>query len=367
MSIILRDSRHAAHLFGFTGTRLNTGTPRHKFQYFVNFRFNGAVGGFVSQFLGRRDQDRVAALVKTVQMPGLNVQTDVMNQYNHRRIVQTKIEPQSVSMSFHDTVDGRTLNLWEMYYEYYFKDGVAARKLGGAGVNISRFAHDTVKPRFEDDFGYNMERVGNNRQLINVIEIFQVQGGKFTQTSLVNPTITNFTHDMLDYSDREGLMEFRLDIMPEAIVYNNVNQSLRSLGSELLDRYRRGDFWEMSDILATTSDFVPGRVLNDPAPVPPRGAAMPQTSGNVQQSRRNTNVSSVQSELGALSDSIPGAFSPLNSTSVLNGKLQSDTQLTRSVATTRSGPARTVSSNPSSTSFNRGANFTGVFNSGDDS
>lgn len=333
MSTIIRDSRHAATLFGFTGTRLNSGTPRHKFQYFINIRFNGAAGGFVGSFLGRGAQDRVAALVKTVTLPSLNVNTEVMNQYNRRRIVQTKIEPQNVSMTFHDTVDGRTLNLWEMYYEYYFRDGVATRKLGGAGVNMARFPHDTVRPRFEDDFGYNLQRVGTQRQLINAIEIFQVHGGRFTQISLVNPTITSFNHDTVDYADREGLLEFRLDIMPEAIVYNNSGQSLRSLGSDFLDRYRRGDFWSMAEIFSTLEN-VPGRVLRDPAPAAAQQGVIPQTSGLVSQTNRNVNLSQVQQPLSSLVDGIPGAVSSPTSTSVFGGKFGTATPTERSVLTT---------------------------------
>lgn len=364
MSIILRDSRHAANLFGFTGTRLNSGTPRHKFQFFINIRFNGAAGGFVGGFLGRGAQDKVSALVKNVQMPGLNVNTETLNQYNRRKIIQTKIEPQNVGLTFHDTVDGKTLNLWEMYYEYYFKDGVASRKLGGAGVSMARFPHDTVKPRFEDDFGYNLERVRNTRQLINAIEIFQVHAGKFCQTTLVAPTITSFTHDQLDYADTTGLMEFRLDVMPEAIVYNNINQSLRSLGSDFVDRYRQGDFWAMSDILGTIPTNTPGRVLNDPAPIAPSGATMPQSSGLVSQAQQSRNVASVQQGLGELRDSIPGAVSSPTSTSVFGGKFASATTATRTLASTLNreapGPSAPPTRSPAQVVVDTSASTMGI-------
>lgn len=364
MSTILRDSRHAANLFGFTGTRLNTGTPRHKFQYFINIRFNGAAGGFVGSFLGRSAQETVAALVKTVTMPNISVDTEVLQQYNRRKIIQTRVEPQNVQMTFHDTVDGRTLNLWEMYYEYYYRDGVASRKLGGAGVNMARFPHDTVRPRFEDDFGYNIERVQDIRQLINAVEIFQVHGGKFTQTSLVAPTISNFTHDTLDYADTSGLMQFTLDFMPEAIVYNNINQSLRSLGSDFVDRYRQGDFWAMSDILASTPNNVPGRVLNDPAPRAPGGTTMPQRTGLVSEANRSRNVAAVQSGVSTLLDSIPGAASSPTSTSALAGKFTAATTAVRSLATSFNldvdQSPTTQTRKPASVSFDAAQSVLGV-------
>ena len=230
----LQDNRQAAELFGFTGLQLNEYTPRHKFQFFVNFRFNGAANGFVGSFLGREAQDQVAALVKTVQLPGLSVNTEVLNQYNRKKVIQTRIEPQTVSITFHDVVNGKSLKMWEMYYEYYFRDGVG--KGGGGGVNMAQFPHDTVRPRFVDEFGYNLENVQDDRQLLNAVEIYQSQAEKITATTLVAPTITSFTHDLLDYSDGQSLMELRMDFLPEAIVYDNESGGRTSGAAEILAR-----------------------------------------------------------------------------------------------------------------------------------
>lgn len=207
--VFLRDSRHAAENFGYNKAYLGNGTPRHKFQFFVriNFNTNPEVSAFVKNYLSVADTDIVSVMVKNVTMPSMTIDTETLNQYNKKRISQTKIEFQPVTITFHDSVEGRTLRLWEMYYEYYFRDGVAPVKVenDGRSRNEREFAMDLLTDNFNNRFGYNLPRVGNNKYLIDSIEIFQVHGGNFSRTELVHPRVTAFTHDTLDYEDTNGL------------------------------------------------------------------------------------------------------------------------------------------------------------------
>ena len=113
-NVHLRDSRHAANSYGFNKADLSNGTPRHKFQFFVNINFNLAdqnVANFVNAFLDANDRFLVTQAVKNVTMPSMQIETEVLNQYNKKRISQKRINYTPVSMTFHDTVEGRMLRL----------------------------------------------------------------------------------------------------------------------------------------------------------------------------------------------------------------------------------------------------------------
>ncbi len=277
-NVHLRDSRHAANTYGFNKADLSNGTPRHKFEFFLRFNFNQNpdVRRFVEKFLTVTDNDIVTTMVKTVTMPSMSIDTEVLNQYNKKRISQSRIDYNPISITMHDSVEGRTLRLWEMYYEYYFKDGDAFEKLGKAGGNTSEpgfltaffdalggkdapkrnqreYENDIIKDRFNDNYGYNLKRVGNNKYLIDSIEIFQVHGGKFSRTEIIRPRVTSFQHDTLDYEDSSGLVQMTFEFAYEGVVYANINERLNS---DELDRYRYGDFYELANLITIRTPII---------------------------------------------------------------------------------------------------------------
>jgi len=287
-NVHLRDSRHAANAYGFNKADLSNGTPRHKFEFFLRFNFNQNpdVRRFVQKFLSESDKDMISTMVKTVTMPSMSIETETLNQYNKKRISQSRIDYNPISITMHDSVEGRTLRLWEMYYEYYFKDGDAFEKLGsGSGQsdpgfltaffdafsgndapkrNLREYENDVIKDRFNDNYGYNLKRVGNNKYLIDSIEIFQVHGGRFSRTEIIRPRVTAFSHDTLDYEAMSDLVQMQFDFAYEGVVYANINDRLNS---DELDRYRYGDFNELANLI-TIRTPVKGRALggnNKPA------------------------------------------------------------------------------------------------------
>ena len=336
--VYLRDSRHAANNFGYNKSALNNGTPRHKFQYFVNFRFNSAVKDYVDSFLLTEDRNFVTALVKSVTMPSVGIDTEVLNQYNHRRIIQTKLKPTPVTLTMHDTVEGKTLRFWEMYYEYYFKDGIAAEKTKPNSARVKTQLDDLLSDSFDNNFGYNLERIGNTRQLLTHIEIFQVHGGKYSLTTLVNPRISVFTHDTLDYSATSDLMQISMEIEYESVVYSNVNESLREFDDDVLERYRDGDFWQMANLITISNDVKGRDITTIPAkpklPVQPFGSQSTQDDNGAEVGRSGSSQDTglvsgfigrtqarVQESANAIVSSIPGAVSSVVSSSIFGGKV----------------------------------------------
>lgn len=243
----LRDSHHAAYNFNQLGQYVQQNSPRHKFNFLTRFNFNNVepVKTFVDSYLSRFEQDQIVPLVKRVDMPSFSINSEKLNQYNKWRISQTKINYQPITIVFHDVVDGKTLRLWEMYYEYYFNDGVYINKssdqlaqfdppnsIKSGTLNISEFYNDIVSKEniFKGNFGYRLDtQVFEQKQisskatryLFDSIEIFQFHGQRYSKAELINPRIIEFKHDTLNYEDSSGIVELTFTIDYEDVVYDN--------------------------------------------------------------------------------------------------------------------------------------------------
>jgi hypothetical protein len=263
------DSKHAAWNFGTKSTYYQDNTPRLSFQYFVRFIFNDNVRcangtKFVQRYLNTSEQAMLIPLVKSVDMPSATVDTTILNQYNRKRIAQTKVHYEPIALTMHDVVDGKTLRLWEMYYEYYFKDNLVVTdpKTGGPSYDIKHLhatppdTDDTLQIDFDSSYGYNMETVQNNKQLIKNIDIFQVHGGRFSAVTLINPRITSFKHDTLRY-DKNDLTEMTFGIEYERSQYMNYNMAFTdSIFDELAKGvYQYGQFSELDGYAPNKPDF----------------------------------------------------------------------------------------------------------------
>ena len=350
-NVHLRDSRHAAEAYGFNKADLSNGTPRHKFEFFIRINFNRDLDTFVRKFLDKHDQEIFTTMVKHVSMPSMDIDTDVLNQYNKKRVIQSRINYNPVNITLHDSVEGRVLRFWEMYYEYYFKDGVAYEKLGDQGPGQSRgfidtlihgaagqeapplnrreYENDVIEDRFNDNYGYNLDRVGNSKYLIDSIDIFQVHGGKYSRTTLVNPRITGFNHDTLDYEDTTALVEMSFDFVYEGVVYANVNENLTD---EELERYRYGDFWEMANLITLRLPVRGRKIESIPLPrvdtcgggvIPISGIGLAQSPfftaiGGIIGDR---NVTRITDTIGGVVGSIPDAIGTVVSASIFGGQV----------------------------------------------
>ena len=349
----LRDSRHAAENFGLNKAYLGNGTPRFKFEFFtrINFSNEPEVTNYVRNFLNTTDQDIVSVMVKDVTMPSMSVNTEVLNQYNKKRISQTRIEFEPITMTLHDSVEGRSLRLWEMYYEYYFRDGVAPEKLKSSTEKVNRaFKDDVIKNKWNPRFGYNIGRVGNNKYLIDSIEIFQIHGGQFSRTEIIHPRITNFTHDTLDYEATNGLVELKFTFAYEDVLYANVNEQL---SQEELERFRYGDFWEMANLI-TIRTPVRGRNIDTQAPYPEVGCdagANGGLLGNILPSKLGSavgkiigekNVQRVEDSISGIVQSVPDAIGQVVSASIFGGEVSLQPDPIKALKTTANQVGRSV-------------------------
>jgi hypothetical protein len=309
-----KSSRHATYNFNQDGQALYRNQPRFPFEYYININLNnvGTASSYISQFFNNPSWQQVMPLVKTVEMPSMKIETTPLNQYNRKRLSQSKISYEPIKMVFHDVADGKTLKFWDMYYRYYFDDGnepgknqIKQASADNGTYSVEQFLKN-ITPKINPDilnlpdavrdvfsggpnknlalptntlgdksaiqnivadtldnqhFGFNLPQVGNIRNLIQSIDIYQVHGGRFNQVTIVNPRISAFTHDVLSYADSDRTLELTLAFEYEYAYYTIQNMKLgggESNNNSSLEQFEHGEFLELPALAFNTTllDFI---------------------------------------------------------------------------------------------------------------
>ena len=240
----LKDYSHASLTFRTNGYEL---TPRYKFLFHVYFTINTAqIPALRNVFSGSNDITTVGLTVKSAELPSYQVKVDTLNQYNRKRLVQSRIDYNPVSIVFHDDQSDLIRNMWYNYYSYYYKDptqgydNVAAQSgtLGplqtlqtGFGYN-SRDTYENI--RSVNDWGFVGESYSDgtggavNQSQVTAkgkppffrdIKIYAINQKKFASYVLINPMITDWKHDTFDYSQGGGTMTNTMTIKYETVKY----------------------------------------------------------------------------------------------------------------------------------------------------
>lgn len=215
-SAILRDYTHASKTFRSNSYQY---APKLKFLFHTYFELNTSIG----------NENEFGLLVKEVKLPSFSFQTAQMNQYNRKRIVQTKIKYDPIEITFHDDNGNVATRLWEAYYQYYYNDSTKPGSvLAGPGVGSSTADYNTrniYNPDISgnDDWGFNGGQ--NSGDGVKVpffknITVFGFNQHNFTSYTLINPVITGFGHDTYNYAEGGGTMSNRMTIDYETVVYN---------------------------------------------------------------------------------------------------------------------------------------------------
>ena len=309
-----KSARHATHTFNQDSQSLYRNQPRFPFEYYININLNqvGTAKEFISSYFNNVDLTQIPPLVKTVEMPSMKIETTALNQYNRKRLSQTKVMFEPIKMVFHDVADGKTLKFWEMYYRYYFADGDEPNKNApvqsqqkNAPMSVEQLLHNitpalnpsiaglpaSIKSMFQSNaptdansptntngdksaiqnivsdtldnhnFGFNLPTVQNIRNLIQSIDIYQVHGGRFNQVTLVNPRISAFTHDTLNYAAGDKTLELTFTFEYEYAYYTIQNLKLgagEQNNNSSLEPFSYGEFLELPALAfnAQLNDFI---------------------------------------------------------------------------------------------------------------
>jgi hypothetical protein len=221
----LRDYQHAAKTFR---TNSYENAPKLKFLFHTYFEFNSQVYSTAPNF---------GILVKEIKLPSFTMQTEQLNQYNRKRIIQTKIKYDPIEITFHDDGGNNTTSMWEAYYTYYYNDGTKPGQVLRGNRGNNRFYRDTGGSIVDynknniynednpDDFNWGLsggatDSEGNKVPFFKNITIFGLNQHNFIAYTLINPLITNFSHDTYNYSEGSGIMQNTMTIDYETVVYN---------------------------------------------------------------------------------------------------------------------------------------------------
>ena len=246
----LRDYTHASKTFRPNAYQY---APKLKFLFHVYFEINSDAYG-----IGLAQGVNFGLAVKSVKLPSYSFDTHVMNQYNRKRIVQTKIKYDPIDINFHDdnggssrdpTAGGAIRNMWYNYYTYYYKDaskpvasvsGRQALQTGNGSstdtntINYSNYNSRNLYSQLitgDTDWGY----VGETGDTFNGatasgtgqtkipffknITIFGFNQHNYVAYTLINPIITRFAHDTYNYAEGNGTMENTMTLDYETVKY----------------------------------------------------------------------------------------------------------------------------------------------------
>lgn len=146
--------------------------------------------------------------VSNVTSASYSVDQTLLNQYNKKRVVQTRLNYEPITITFYDTFDNEWHDLMRDYLSHYFN--------GGEGIEqrTSLEGTSTVDPNFETDLGFTPNA---DRYFFPQIKI--VQNGyrnRYRETILKFPHIVNIQGDTLDYSDSNPVM-YSVTFQPESV------------------------------------------------------------------------------------------------------------------------------------------------------
>ena len=233
----LRDYTHAAKTFR---TNAYQYAPRLKFLFHVYFEINPA-----AYAVGLSTGTNFGLAVKTIKLPSYSFDTHVMNQYNRKRIIQTKIKYDPIDIAFHDDTGNSIRNMWYNYYTYYYKDAnkpvISASGRRGpqlptneplnlaADYNSRNLYNNSIAG--DADWGYigdtsspsqtlSNSSIGNSKiPFFKNIQVYGFNQHSFVLYTLINPLITRFSHDTYDYSTGNGTMTNQMTIDYETVKY----------------------------------------------------------------------------------------------------------------------------------------------------
>jgi hypothetical protein len=239
----LKDYSHAAKTFRTNGYEL---TPRYKFLFHVFFTINTGQIPQLANAFGDGEVATVGLMVKSVQLPTYSISVDTMNQYNRKRLVQSKIEYNPIQIVFNDDQSDLIRNMWYNYYRYYYKDSTYnyenSASINGSIGNLQTlqngFGYPTrdiyAESRQVSDWGYIGEGYqealplpgttvdsNNKPPFFRDIKIYGLSQKKFASYVLINPLVTEWQHDTYDYSQGGDTMTHTMTVRYETVKYYN--------------------------------------------------------------------------------------------------------------------------------------------------
>lgn len=230
----LRDYTHASKTFTVNSYQY---APKLKFLFHVYFDISQEANVFSKD-------DHLSLTVKTVKLPSYSFDTAVLNQYNRKRIIQTKMKYDPIQITFHDDGGNLSRDLWKTYSQYYYGDlrrkksvsNTTPINYNSTARQLSVSPYSAIRTQYQDTmddlgmWGLQSENIQNSAgfssstaakvPFFNSIIVYGFNQHDFVMYKLVNPIITQFSHDMYTYSEGSGIMENSMTVDYEYVEYD---------------------------------------------------------------------------------------------------------------------------------------------------
>jgi len=202
---IMSDWQHASKLYV---DELYKRAPKFGFLYFVNFNIvrNDTI---MDQGWKEEGSYQVGLLAKKIDLPKFSIETETLNQYNRKTVIQKGIKYNNINVEFHDDHGNIANNLWVNYYKHYYFDSQQQPEA----------YHDTKYQNTDYQYGrYNNDLKPSN--FFGTIEIFVLNQKRFTKYTLVNPKITEWKHDEVAQDAGSKILQNSMTIAYENVLYD---------------------------------------------------------------------------------------------------------------------------------------------------
>ena len=173
--------------------------PRIKNQYIVSFHYSN-----LTTTAGGVELRNITHRVKSVDLPKIDIKSEVFNSYNKPRIIPTSIEYSPISIQFWDDRADIVQNFWTGMYEFYFKNGRNKNENNYATTVPDSIVNKlgTVNYKGYNHFGYDVGTKVNNKNLFQYMSIYLLGAARYSRIDLVNPFVESMGHDQ--YSQEMG-------------------------------------------------------------------------------------------------------------------------------------------------------------------
>ena len=200
----LKINNYAITAYGSNSSAMPTAIPRQKFNFFLQLDMIGAPTILFDR-------------IKDVTLPDYSFDTVVLNQYNKKRVVQTRMNYGECQITFYDTFDSSFHGIMKNYIGHYY-NGTGLDERNAPEVNM-------LNQTITTDMGYNTLHI-KDRYFFPEIRIIQPgysQGGGIDSaqtnnrtTIMTNCVVTSIRTDTLDYSASDPVT-FTMSFQPEVV------------------------------------------------------------------------------------------------------------------------------------------------------
>lgn len=188
--LYLKDSNFTTKYHG--GQHTLQKIPKAKHTYFV--KFTVPVQATMALGIPAYKVFDLTFMLKSIDVPSVSYDTETVNQYNRKRVVQTQTSYDTLAMTFYDDKEGLAMGFMEDYHRYYYAD--TRVNFGAERVKWNNGTLLSVDN--ERDFGFKYKSV----PFFEKMTIFRLDSKRYaTVWDCHNPVFKSIKYDALDYSE----------------------------------------------------------------------------------------------------------------------------------------------------------------------